>query len=602
MRIVSLEINGVGGLADGIVSLPEAPVTAVAGANGTGKSKFLACILSPWTGQVPNPRKGSTAIVRVEIRLTIEERQALDDYSQVAGWGAIGLPETFWVSVRRNDLTGTAREVEPYSTALANFWNSSELLRRNPSLDILYLPAERRLLAPTQTGIDLSQLSDETSWQKTAESRNSANNYGRLDDQEFEQFAKALCVANSLPDEPGEPRPDVEQRVQWPAFESAVNALIYPKKLLPLSRSNPDSLRIQTAGGDIHAVQDLSSGERQALIIMSRVLRAGGKSPLVLIDEPDAYLHPSLSRRLIANLELGVGPFGQLIVATHSPAILDALAPSVILRIDHESPARIVADEVERLDLYREAGFRASALSQSKFLLVTEGESDVALLQSLFTELSNATVRAAGGKARVVQQVEQLEQYEIPIVGIVDRDLAGANSAISSSANLCVWPMADIEGVFLSDESVLEEMIAAGLIRPEFSSASSLQSLITSLCESHRDNVIAEIAQLKLTAQHANQWPTSKGNDPISRLRSGAEAMKAPAPDDVNRAISEAEAVWEAHSGHKLELVRGKYILNKFAQQASFMANGQSLLEAVARRQIKIRSMADFALMLASFA
>jgi predicted ATPase len=601
MRITSLTISGVGGLADGTIALPETSVTAVAGANGTGKSKFLACILSPWSGQVPNPRKGGTAEVRVEIRLTLEERQALDGYSQVAGWGAVDIPETVRITVRRNNLTGTTRAAEPYSPVLDNFWHASEFLRRNPSLDILYLPAERRLLAPNQTGIDLNQLNDETSWQKTTESRNSASNYGRLDDQEFEQFAKALCVAHSLPDETDEPRSDVEQRVQWPAFESAVNALIEPKKLLPLSRSFPDSLRIRTATGDTHAVQDLSSGERQALIIMSRVLRAGGKSPLVLIDEPDAYLHPSLSRRLIANLELGVGSSGQLVVATHSPAILDALPPSVILRMDHETAPRVVADEVERLDLYREAGFRASALSQSNFLLVTEGESDVSLLQSLFAELSNATIRAAGGKARVVQQVEQLEQYEIPILGVVDRDLAESRSEISSSTNLCVWPMADIEGVFLSDEVVLREMISAGLIRPEFPDAASLQSLVESLCEAHRDNVIAEIAQSSLIAQHANQWPSSRGNDPIDRLRAGTDAMMTPTKDDVDRAIREATAAWDGHSGTKLELVRGKYVLNKFAQRASFMTNGQSLLEAVARRPITIAGMAEFASLLAEF-
>jgi len=576
-------------------------VTAVAGANGTGKSKLLACILSPWTGQVPNPRKGITANVRIEIRLTSDERRALDGFSQLSGWGAIDLPETVWVSVGRNELTGTSRAVEPFSIVMTQFWNASEFLRRNPTLDILYLPAERRLLAPNQTGIDLNQLNDETSWQKTTESRNSANNYGRLDDQEFEQFAKALCVAHSLPEEADGPRPDVEQRVQWPAFEMAVNALIEPKKLLPLSRSFPDNLRIRTAAGDTHAVQDLSSGERQALIIMSRVLRAGGKSPLVLIDEPDAYLHPSLSRRLISNLELGVGPSGQLVVATHSPAILDALPPSVILRMDHETPPRVVADEVERLDLYREAGFRASALSQSNFLLITEGESDVTLLQSLFKELSNATIRAAGGKARVVQQVEQLQQYEIPILGVVDRDLVADLSTISSSTNLCVWPMADIEGVFLSDDTVLTEMVSAGLIRPDFHELASLQTLIASLCYEHRENVIAEIAQSKLVAHHANQWPSSKGDEAIARLRSGTAAMNSPTTDDVDQAIKDAAAVWDEHAGNKLELVRGKYILNKFAQRASLMANGQSLLEAVARRPITIAGMAEFASVLAKF-
>lgn len=51
--------------------------------------------------------------------------------------------------------------------------------------------------------------------------------------------------------------------------------------------------------------------------------RAGAGRTVVVIDEPDAHLHPNLSRRLMRVLEQGVGPDGQLIIATHSPAILD---------------------------------------------------------------------------------------------------------------------------------------------------------------------------------------------------------------------------------------------------------------------------------------
>jgi predicted ATPase len=600
MRILSLEVHGVGGLVDGLVTLPDGPVAAIAGANGTGKSKLLACILSPWTRQLPNARKGGTATVQLHITLTYEERIALAGYSGIVGWGDAAVPEAFVLTIRHNDLVGTIMEAAPSSAVLANFWQASEFLRRNPSLDVLYLPAERRLLAPYQTGIDLSQLSDEMSWQKTADSRSAANNYGRLDDQEFEQFAKALCVANSLPEEPGEPRPDVEQRVQWPEFAKAVNALIHPKQLLPLSRSHPDSLRIQTGNGDVHAVQDLSSGERQALIIMSRVLRAGGRSPLVLIDEPDAYLHPSLSRRLITNLEMGVGDSGQLIVATHSPAVLDALPPAVILRMDLERPARAVADEVDRLDLYRQAGFRASALSQSDLLLITEGESDVSLLHALFPALSHATIRAAGGKSRVYQQVEQLLRFDIPILGVVDKDLSDAIDAVSPSESVCVWPMADIEGVFLSDEGVLQEMIDSGFVKPEFGTSKELVSVIASLCDAQRDNVIAEIAQQKLTSQNANQWPSTRGNNPVDRLKASALSMTTPSEAEIEIALAEATATWENHDGHRLELVRGKYVLNRFAQQTSHIPNGQALLEAVARKRPEIKGMDVFASKLAA--
>src|SRR3954451_13666017 len=105
-------------------------------------------------------------------------------------------------------------------------------------------------------------------------------------------------------------------------------------------------------------------------------------------------------------LETGIGDRGQMIVATHSPPILDSLSPSAIVRLGYNERPRLVADEAERLDLYRREGFRASALTQSDVLVISEGESDVALLSLQFPQLARAALRSAGGRARVVREVE----------------------------------------------------------------------------------------------------------------------------------------------------------------------------------------------------
>lgn len=57
--------------------------------------------------------------------------------------------------------------------------------------------------------------------------------------------------------------------------------------------------------GARHSLDELSAGEHQVLILVyliSRWLQPGG---IVLIDEPDLYLHPSLVSGLLANLEAG---------------------------------------------------------------------------------------------------------------------------------------------------------------------------------------------------------------------------------------------------------------------------------------------------------
>ena len=87
MRLAAVTVQGIGGLPDGRVVLPAGPIAAFAGANGTGKSKLLACLISPWSHRVPPARDGEVAEVTVEIELTDGERLAINELSTVRGVG-----------------------------------------------------------------------------------------------------------------------------------------------------------------------------------------------------------------------------------------------------------------------------------------------------------------------------------------------------------------------------------------------------------------------------------------------------------------------------------------------------------------------------------
>ena len=599
MRILTVAISGVGGLADCTFEFPRDAEVALAGANGTGKSKFLACLLTPWTRQTPTPRPGQTSTVTVGVELIEVEREAIRRLSATSGWGEVEVPQTVSLTVVQSDVGGRRVEADPPLTVLQEFARNAQFLQSYPSLNVVYLPAERRLLPPRQSGIDLNQLSEAMAWQSNAATHGSVQNYGRLDDQEFEDFAKALAVAASLPSEPDGGEPPAA-RVSWEQFHDVVNTLISPKKLLPLTRQHPDQLRIQTPAGDLHKVEDLSSGERQALIIVSRVLRAGAAGAVVIIDEPDAYLHPHLSRRLMLAIEQGLGSFGQLIVATHSPAILDGVPPSAILRMDHLKPPRVVADESERIEVYRSAGFRASALTQSDLLIITEGEFDAVVLGLLFPELSSAAFSAPGGRKAVLHDVETLAPNDLPVMGVVDRDLGLAPVPPAIANRIVVWPTADIEGLFLRPGG-LEAMIKLGLIKSGYSDVRVLSSELNSLLILQRDNVVAEYAQLLLVAQTPNQWPTPRGNDPITRLRDAVDTMIAIDAARVEAAIADAQAFWDAGSADLLQIVRGKYVLKEFANRFSEMKSGSALIEAVARSRPELGDLAEFKKMASDF-
>lgn len=65
----------------------------------------------------------------------------------------------------------------------------------------------------------------------------------------------------------------------------------------------------------------LSSGEKQILILLTTVLTRNGRDWVMIMDEPEISLHFDWQRRLIEDILL-LNPQTQLIIATHSPAVV----------------------------------------------------------------------------------------------------------------------------------------------------------------------------------------------------------------------------------------------------------------------------------------
>ena len=65
----------------------------------------------------------------------------------------------------------------------------------------------------------------------------------------------------------------------------------------------------------------LSSGERQMLVILLTVLIQDGQACTLLMDEPEISLHVEWQQQLIACIRQ-LNPHAQIILATHSPAVI----------------------------------------------------------------------------------------------------------------------------------------------------------------------------------------------------------------------------------------------------------------------------------------
>jgi ABC-type cobalamin/Fe3+-siderophores transport system ATPase subunit len=107
---------------------------------------------------------------------------------------------------------------------------------------------------------------------------------------------------------------------------NVINSFLHPKKVESTPDANTLRLKVRTQRDDqqqrAHSLDDLSSGEHQILIQLYMVTRWMNPGAVVMIDEPDLHLHPSLLNSFLSQLERIVRKRkGQLILTSHNPEI-----------------------------------------------------------------------------------------------------------------------------------------------------------------------------------------------------------------------------------------------------------------------------------------
>lgn len=94
-------------------------------------------------------------------------------------------------------------------------------------------------------------------------------------------------------------------------------------------------------------LETLATGVLQVVQIFAYLLLFSPK--ILLIDEPDAHLHPDKQERLIEALERAARDFGtQIILTTHSPHIVRAASPAVKLVWMNQGSVHTEDDEAIR--------------------------------------------------------------------------------------------------------------------------------------------------------------------------------------------------------------------------------------------------------------
>lgn len=165
--------------------------------------------------------------------------------------------------------------------------------------------------------------------------------------------------------------------------------------------------------------------------------------PLVLlVDEPEAFLHPALSFKLGKELSnITIGSEKRLFVSTHSPnfvmGCIQSGAPVTIVRLtyrDNVPTARILPNS-DILRLMRNPLLRSTGVLSGlfyEFVVVTESDTDRAFYQEINERLlkyapdkgiPNCLFINAQNKQTVRTIIKPLRELGIPVAGIVDIDV-----------------------------------------------------------------------------------------------------------------------------------------------------------------------------------
>jgi predicted ATPase len=102
---------------------------------------------------------------------------------------------------------------------------------------------------------------------------------------------------------------------------------LFQRKELYINEKN--ELLVRTQSGKEFNLINLSSGEKQLLIILGESLLQENKSHIYIADEPELSLHVDWQEKLVNSLK-GVNPNSQIIFATHSPDIVGRHSSSVL--------------------------------------------------------------------------------------------------------------------------------------------------------------------------------------------------------------------------------------------------------------------------------
>jgi ABC-type dipeptide/oligopeptide/nickel transport system ATPase subunit len=273
---------------------------------------------------------------------------------------------------------------------------------------------------------------------------------------------------------------------------------------------------VQLPEGGVHDIDDLSSGEKEILYGYLRLRNSTPRRSVILLDEPELHLNPSLLQGFtdFYYRHLGLAQENQLWLVTHSDTLLRQAIGNSNYRVYHMQTANSTADnqaspvlldnDVERavVDLVGDlAAYRPHAK-----VVILEGKSvdgfDEMLIRRLFPEFAKrVNLVSAESKKRVRDLYAALnlsaEQMGMPnrFFAIVDRDAEGFRSAPDdggdSGTTETTWDVYHVEN-FLLEPTAIRAAVSSLAGMEKFKSSEEVIAALRTAAAAIVDRLVLE--------------------------------------------------------------------------------------------------------------
>lgn len=144
-----------------------------------------------------------------------------------------------------------------------------------------------------------------------------------------------------------------------------------------------------------------------------------------LFDEPDTHLHVRAQKELMNIIEKFGKSGRQVIIATHSPFIINSCKPKqirLLTNINNVSTVKFMKRDEEIENLLRNIGIENIYLFFAKKILIVEGETEEKFIPIMFEKLFNSNLHSNLIKIINVMGIKNVPGFARALLELIDKD------------------------------------------------------------------------------------------------------------------------------------------------------------------------------------